>query len=73
MCWSEEEKMLMPRHLHLDCECLLVDCLFSLNLTQINGVKNNFGGILDLFFVSTNINGVLSKAGNLILIELIFI
>ena len=52
----------MPRD--LDSEYLLVDCLFSLNLTQINDVKNNLGRVLDLFFVSTNINGVLSRAGH---------
>ena len=54
----------MPRDLHLDCEYLLVDCLFSLNLTQINDVKKNLGRIPDVFFVSTNINGVLSRAGH---------
>ena len=39
----------MPDDLHLECEYLLVDCLFSPNLTQINDVKNNLGRILDLF------------------------
>ena len=62
-CWSEDEKGLMPRHLHLDCEYLLVYCLFSLNLSQINHVKNNLGRILNIFFVGSNINGVLSIAG----------
>ena len=41
-----------------------MDCKFSLNSTQINDVKNNLWRILDLFFVSTNMNGVLSRAGH---------
>ena len=53
-CWSEDEKRLMPCDLHLDCEYLLVDCLFSLNLTQINDVKNNLGRILDLSNSNSN-------------------
>ena len=76
-CWSEDEKGLMPRYLHFDCiyfllstwyllffcEYLLVYCLFSLNLSQINNVKNNLGRILNIFFVGSNINGVLSITG----------
>lgn len=65
-CWSEDVYRLRAHGLNLECEYLLTDCLFSLNLIQINDIKNSIGRILDLVFVSTNINVSISKSDRLL-------
>lgn len=61
-CYMEEEKILIPFNVTKDDESLVVDSLSSLDLFQINNVRNNLGRILDLTFINNDLKYYIQPA-----------